>query len=126
MIQEQQDALAVLSEIWQLSPDVRLGQLFAHLGFLGEVHVGRGSASRSCASSPASSRGRISRLGWTNPFKAIMTLPQPTAFSALIHGRVPVLSATIRRRRIVPGDVTPIISLRETAIAKEPGSSYPD
>jgi hypothetical protein len=42
MIQEQQDGLAVLSEIWQWSPDVHLGQRFAHLGFLGEVYVGRG------------------------------------------------------------------------------------
>jgi hypothetical protein len=38
----QSEALAVLAEIWALSPDVRLGQLFAHLGFLGEVHLGRG------------------------------------------------------------------------------------
>ena len=38
----QREALAVLAEIWELSPDVRLGQLFAHLGFLGEVHLGRG------------------------------------------------------------------------------------
>ena len=38
----QHDAIAVLSEVWSLSPDVRLGQLLAHLGFLGEVHVGRG------------------------------------------------------------------------------------
>jgi hypothetical protein len=38
----QRKALAVLSEVWALSPDVRLGQLFAHLGFLGEVHLGRG------------------------------------------------------------------------------------
>ena len=36
------EALAVLAEVWSLSPDVRLGQLMAHLGFLGEVHVGRG------------------------------------------------------------------------------------
>ncbi len=42
MTNEQREALAVLSELWQLSADVRLGQLFAHLGFLGEVHVGRG------------------------------------------------------------------------------------
>ena len=34
--------LTVLAEVWELSPDVRLGQLFAHLGFLGEVHLGRG------------------------------------------------------------------------------------
>ena len=36
-------------------------------------------------------------------FRAIMTLPQPTAFSALVQGqrqRVPVLPATIRRRRL--------------------------
>lgn len=38
----QREALALLCEIWELSPDVRLGQLFAHLGFLGEVHLGRG------------------------------------------------------------------------------------
>ncbi len=38
----QREGLAVLSEVWTLSPDVRLGQLFAHLGFLGEVHLGKG------------------------------------------------------------------------------------
>jgi hypothetical protein len=38
----QKEALAVLAEVWALSPDVRLGKLFAHLGFLGEAHLGRG------------------------------------------------------------------------------------
>ena len=38
----QREALAALAEVWALSPDVRLGQLFAHLGFLGEAHIGRG------------------------------------------------------------------------------------
>jgi hypothetical protein len=38
----QREALAVLAEVWALSPDVRLGQLFAHLGFLGEAHQGHG------------------------------------------------------------------------------------
>ncbi len=38
----QREALAVLAEVWAMSPDVRLGQLFAHLGFLGEAHLGRG------------------------------------------------------------------------------------
>jgi hypothetical protein len=38
----QREALAVLAEVWALSPDVRLGQLLAHLGFLGEAHIGRG------------------------------------------------------------------------------------
>ncbi len=38
----QREALAVLAEVWASSPDVRLGQLFAHLGFLGEAHLGRG------------------------------------------------------------------------------------
>jgi hypothetical protein len=38
----QREALAVLAEVWALAPDVRLGQLLAHLGFLGEVHVGKG------------------------------------------------------------------------------------
>jgi len=32
----------MLGKLWALSPDVRLGQLMAHLGFLGEVHVGPG------------------------------------------------------------------------------------
>ena len=41
MSDQQKQALTVLAEIWELSPDVRLGQLFAHLGFLGEVHLGR-------------------------------------------------------------------------------------
>lgn len=35
------EALKVLAEIWTLAPEVRLGQLMAHLGFLGEVHVGK-------------------------------------------------------------------------------------
>jgi len=36
------EAIALLAEIWELSPDVRLGQLLAHLGFLGEAHLGHG------------------------------------------------------------------------------------
>ena len=27
---------------WALSPDIRIGQLMAHIGFLGEAHVGKG------------------------------------------------------------------------------------
>ena len=38
----QREVLALLAELWSLSPDVRLGQLFSHLGFLGESHIGRG------------------------------------------------------------------------------------
>lgn len=38
----QQESLAILAQVWALSPDVRLGQLFAHIGFLGEAHLGRG------------------------------------------------------------------------------------
>jgi hypothetical protein len=38
----QREALGALAEVWELAPDVRLGQLMAHLGFLGEVHFGRG------------------------------------------------------------------------------------
>jgi len=38
----QREAMSVLAEVWRLSPDVRLGQLLAHLGFLGEAHVGKG------------------------------------------------------------------------------------
>jgi hypothetical protein len=39
MTDVQREALAALAEVWSLSPDVRLGQLLAHLGFLGEVHL---------------------------------------------------------------------------------------
>jgi hypothetical protein len=43
MISEtKQAALALLAEVWELSPDLRLGQLFANLGWLGEVDMGRG------------------------------------------------------------------------------------
>jgi hypothetical protein len=35
------EALAILGELCEMSPDVRLGQLFAHLGFLGEDQTGR-------------------------------------------------------------------------------------
>ena len=34
--------MTLLAELWALSPDVRLGQLLANLGFLGEAHFGRG------------------------------------------------------------------------------------
>jgi hypothetical protein len=42
MTDVQREALVVLAEVWTLSPEVRFGQLLAHLGFLGEVHVGKG------------------------------------------------------------------------------------
>jgi hypothetical protein len=38
----QREAIAVLTEVWNLSPDVRLGQLMAHLDFLGESLLGKG------------------------------------------------------------------------------------
>lgn len=41
MNEQQKNALKLLAEIWQLSPDIRLGQLFAHLGLLGEIHHNR-------------------------------------------------------------------------------------
>ena len=37
----QREAIAVLAELCERSPDVRLGQLLAHLGFLGEDQNGR-------------------------------------------------------------------------------------
>ena len=37
----QREALTLLSELCDRSPDVRLGQLLAHLGFLGEDQTGR-------------------------------------------------------------------------------------
>ncbi len=37
----QRESLSVLAEVLELSPDIRLGQLFAHLGFLGEDQTGR-------------------------------------------------------------------------------------
>lgn len=42
MTEMQKEALRVLAEVWELSPDVRLGQLMAHLGFLGEAHLEKG------------------------------------------------------------------------------------
>ena len=42
MSETQREALGVLAEVWSLAPDVRLGQLLAHLGFLGEAHIGKG------------------------------------------------------------------------------------
>jgi len=42
MNESQRQAISLLSELWSLSPDVRLGQLMAHLGFLGEAHINRG------------------------------------------------------------------------------------
>ena len=35
------EALALLAELCEMSPDIRLGQLLAHLGFLGEDQTGR-------------------------------------------------------------------------------------
>jgi len=39
--QAQSEAIARLTELCDVSPDVRLGQLLAHLGFLGEDQTGR-------------------------------------------------------------------------------------
>jgi hypothetical protein len=41
MTDMQRETLAVLAEVWPLPPDVRLGQLIAHLGFMGEADVGK-------------------------------------------------------------------------------------
>lgn len=38
----QRETLAVLSEIWSLSPEARLGQIFDFLGFVGDIQLGRG------------------------------------------------------------------------------------
>jgi hypothetical protein len=40
-VDARQEALAVLVELAALAPEVRLGQLMAHLGFLGEDQVER-------------------------------------------------------------------------------------
>jgi hypothetical protein len=42
MTDVRREAIALLAEVWNLSPDVRAGQLMAHLGFLGEAHIDRG------------------------------------------------------------------------------------
>lgn len=39
---QQHKAIKVLSDVWRLAPDMRLGQLMAHLGFLAEVHCDKG------------------------------------------------------------------------------------
>lgn len=41
MTESQAEAMKVLAEIWALSPDVRLGQLMSHLGFMGECYVNK-------------------------------------------------------------------------------------
>lgn len=41
MSESQQEAMRVLSEIWKMSPDVRFGQLMAHLGFMSECYVNK-------------------------------------------------------------------------------------
>jgi len=38
---EQREALSMLAEVWALSPEVRFGQLMAHLDLLGDAHVGK-------------------------------------------------------------------------------------
>lgn len=40
----QREALTALADVLALAPDVRIGQLMAHLGFLGEAHLGKGLA----------------------------------------------------------------------------------
>ena len=42
MTDKQREALTALAEVWSLAPDVRLGQLMAHLDFLGGVHLEKG------------------------------------------------------------------------------------
>jgi hypothetical protein len=37
----QQEAMSLLAEVGALSPNVRLGQLMAHLDFLSQVHLGK-------------------------------------------------------------------------------------
>jgi hypothetical protein len=41
MTPTRKEALAVLADLCERSPDVRLGQLMAHVGFLGEDRVGQ-------------------------------------------------------------------------------------
>jgi hypothetical protein len=38
----QSEILKSLAQVRALAPDVRIAQLFAHLGFLGETHLNRG------------------------------------------------------------------------------------
>jgi hypothetical protein len=42
MTELQKEALAALADVWRLSPDVRLGQLLAHLDFLSNAHMDKG------------------------------------------------------------------------------------
>jgi hypothetical protein len=42
--ENQREALTALAEMCGLAPEIRLGQLLAHLGFMGESHLGRGLA----------------------------------------------------------------------------------
>jgi hypothetical protein len=38
------EILSLLAQLSAMAPDVRLGQLMAHLGWLGEAHQGKGLA----------------------------------------------------------------------------------
>jgi hypothetical protein len=41
-VDARREALTVLAELTLLAPEVRLGQLMAHIGFLGEDQIERG------------------------------------------------------------------------------------
>ena len=41
MTTKKREILALLSELCEMSPDIRVGQLWSHLGFLGEDQTGR-------------------------------------------------------------------------------------
>lgn len=44
MTDSHRDTLRAVADVWALVPEVRLGQFVAHLGFLAEVHLGKGLA----------------------------------------------------------------------------------
>jgi len=44
MTDNRREILALLAPVSGVAPDVRLGQLMAHIGLLGEAHLGKGLA----------------------------------------------------------------------------------
>ena len=109
------EALAVLAEVRSMSPEVRLGQLLAHLEFLGEAHLGEASAKLTTMNSPPSciAIGRNSRLG-----QAALLTRFPSAQGA--RHWCPVVQRSSnrqRRKRLRPLSSRDILNLRSVTTA---------
>ena len=87
----QREALSILAEVVELSPDIRLGQLFAHLGFLGEDQTGRslGNIDDEDLAVLYHHRGELAARILNRPNKAL----QPTGAATPVSERSKVVKA---------------------------------